>query len=142
VRWLEKIIALGIMLFSGFWAFQGMFKYGLWVDNGPGGGFLPVTIGLITFILAAVGLFKESKPTVKIEKKNFLPVLGAFVMILAVQIFGMIISSGLFIIAWLLVIEKFKIKKASILGISTTAVIYFVFKFFLNIPFPQGLIGI
>lgn len=130
------------MIFSGYWVIQGFFNYGFWMESGPAGGFLPVTIGSMTFILASIGLFKDTYPTKNINKKNFLPVIGAFIMVFAVQVFGMIVSSGLFIIIWLLFIEKFKLLKASVLGISTIAVIYIVFDIVLKIPFPQGMIGV
>jgi putative tricarboxylic transport membrane protein len=141
-EFMEKVISIAIMVFSGYWVMKGWTTFGFWVDNGPSGGFMPVVFGLITFVLAFYGLIRDNKSKSKVEVKNFIPVLGALLLILSVKVFGMIVSSGLFIIIWLLYVEKFPIKKASIIGFSTTLVIYFVFKFFLKIPFPQGFLGI
>lgn len=140
---MDKLASVLIAIFSGFWAIYGWLKFGIWVEDGPSGGFLPFFIGLMTFILALFGLVsKKSGFPEAITKRNFFPVIGVLVTILLIQIFGMIVSSGLFIIGWLVFLEKYNVKKASVIGVSTTIVIYIVFKFFLQVPFPQGLIGL
>lgn len=139
---LDRIISLSIALFAGFWAYQGWFTYGFWEGNTPGAGFLPFIIGVITALLAIVGFFKNGPPSFKVEKKNFIPVIGALLMIASISVLGMILSVLLFIILWLLFVEKFTIKRASILGVSTTLVIYVIFDTVLKVPFPKGIIGI
>lgn len=136
-----RIISIGILIFSGYWAYQGYFEYGFWDGTAPGAGFLPVTMGLIVFIMTLVGLFKKAKAAHPVSRKNFTPLWGAVVLILAVKIFGMILSTGLFLIIWLYYLEKFTIKKSAIISISTTVIIWFLFRFILNVPFPTGFVG-
>jgi putative tricarboxylic transport membrane protein len=137
-----KVISIGVLIFAGYWAYKGWFDYGFWRDNGPGGGFLPVTMGLIVIVLTLYGLIKDNQPAEPVEKRNFAPLIGSVFMIAAIYIFGMLVSAGLFIIAWLIFVEKYPRKKSIIIGCSTTVIIWFLFRFILNVPFPQGFIGI
>ncbi|KKK36501.1 hypothetical protein WQ57_18985 [Mesobacillus campisalis] len=138
---MDRMISVFIILFGGYWAFKGWTEYGFWIDKTPGSGFLPVIIGIATMLLATLGLLKNNPPVFRIEKKNFVPVIGALLMVASISVFGMIISILLFLVLWLLIVEKFTIKRASILGLSTTLVIYLIFDMVLKVPFPTGIIG-
>lgn len=139
---MDRTISVFIALFGGYWAYKGWIEYGFWVESTPGPGFLPVIIGTATMLLAAVGILKNNPPVFRIEKKNFVPVIGALLMVASISVFGMIISILLFLVLWLLFVEKFTIKRAAILGVSTTLVIYLIFDMVLKVPFPTGVIGI
>ncbi|GCL73480.1 tripartite tricarboxylate transporter TctB family protein [Paenibacillus naphthalenovorans] len=137
-----RIVPAAIALFGVFWAYQGWFHHEIWVDKGPGGGFLPFVIGLLTAVLSLFEVFKNEPSSSKIEKKHVVPVIATLVMIAAFEVFGMILTFGLFVIAWLAFLEKYPMLKAATIGIGTTAVVYFVFKHFLHVPFPTGYLGI
>jgi multisubunit Na+/H+ antiporter MnhB subunit len=137
-----KFIALIIGLMGACWAYKGWFEYGFWVDNSPGGGFLAVIVGSLTVLLCLMELFKNQTPTTKLEKRHVLPVIATIIMLIAINYLGMIISFGLFIIGWLIILEKYTKLRALFIGLSSTVVIYFIFKFFLHVPFPTGYLGI
>lgn len=137
-----RIVPLAIALFGAFWAYQGWFNNEIWVNKGPGGGFLPFVVGILTSVLSLVEIFKNEPSSSKIEKKHVIPVIATLVMIAAFEVFGMILTFGLFVIAWLAFLEKYPVRKAATIGISTTAVVYFIFKYFLQVPFPTGYLGI
>ncbi|MBP1156949.1 MULTISPECIES: tripartite tricarboxylate transporter TctB family protein [unclassified Paenibacillus] len=137
-----RIVPVGIALFGAFWAYQGWFNNEIWVNKGPGGGFLPFVIGMLTVILSLFEIFKNEPSDAKIEKKHVIPVIATLVMIAVFEVFGMILTFGLFVIAWMTFLEKYPIRQAAMIGISTTAVVYFIFKYFLQVPFPTGFLGI
>ncbi|WP_165842259.1 tripartite tricarboxylate transporter TctB family protein [Paenibacillus xerothermodurans] len=141
-----RIVPMVIALIGAYWAYQGWFKYGVWVNKGPGGGFLPFVAGVLTTVLCCVESAKSAKQSgekaAKIQAKQWLPVAATIVMIAVFQVCGMIVTFGLFVIAWLLFFERYPIHRAAFIGVSATAVIYLVFRFFLQVPFPAGYLGI
>ncbi|MGU4854554.1 tripartite tricarboxylate transporter TctB family protein, partial [Escherichia coli] len=69
------------------------------------------------------------------------PVLAVFIVLLGINYLGMMIACCLFIIAWLKFLEQYSLKRASIIGLGTTVAIYLVFKVWLNVPLPTGILG-
>jgi len=137
-----RIVSILIAIAGAYWAITGWTQHGFWVNKGPGGGFLPVIIGTLTLLLSFPDILKGMKSVVKIERVHIYPIIGALLVIAFSNIFGMMITLGLFMIVWLIVLGKYTIPRAAIIGISTTAIVYVVFKLFLHVPFPTGFMGI
>ncbi|MGI6227159.1 MAG: tripartite tricarboxylate transporter TctB family protein, partial [Peptococcales bacterium] len=118
-------------------------KYGLWSGTSPGAGFLPaVSGGLLIFfsiwILTTPVVIKEGA----LQKRAFYPIAAAVLGLGLIPVLGFILSMGLFVFLWLLVLEKFSVIKATAIGVCSTLFIYFVFKVWLTVPFPKGLLNI
>lgn len=137
-----RIIPLIIAVFGAFWAYQGWFEYGIWVNRGPGGGFIPFVIGLLTVLLCIPEIVANKSPVFAIEKKHAIPVIATVIMLAAVKLLGMVITFGLFMAGWLVFLEKYPKLRAAVIGVSTSAVTYFLFKHFLQVPLPTGYLGI
>jgi len=131
------------IIFGIYWLYMGMTKYGFWAGTAPGAGFLPAIVGVMligfsVWILTTPVVYKEGA----LQKKAFYPVLLSIAGLLAVYVIGLILAMGLYIIVWTKFIEKLSIKKSLIVGVCATVFIYVVFKVWLMVPFPTGLLGI
>ena len=122
---MEKTVKLSL-LFIGLYALYSSFKYGIWVNNGPGGGFIALFIGLILIVLCGYSLLKEKSQLFKINelKKSLIPFIGI----------------GIYILAWLVLIEKYKPIKALAIDLTICVFMYAVFSIWLKVPFPNGII--
>lgn len=140
---MNRILPIAIFLFASFWAYKGWFEYGFWENGGPGGGFLAVIAGVLCAVLCLIELVKGEKSAASsVTGKHFIPVIACLILLVLVKVFGMILSFGLFMIAWLVFLEKFTITKAVVAGLCTAGVVYLLFKLFLHVPLPTGYFGI
>jgi len=142
VQYVAPIVAL---LLGVYWVI-GAFDYGLWVRNGPGGGFLPLIGGLLTIVFS-ISLILQKRKKAKDEGEKFswkalLPAGALLAMILLSQVVGMLISMAIYIFAWLKFMEKETLTKSLAISVGTVAIIYAVFFAWLRVPFPKGVLGL
>lgn len=95
-------------------------------------------IGFSIWILQTPVVYKEGA----LQRRAFYPVLATVLALASVSVLGLIISMGLFVFFWLIILEKFSLPKATTIGACSTLFIYVVFKVWLMVPFPKGLLGI
>ncbi len=138
----ERIIAVFLLLVGGVWAFLGLTEYGLWIEDGPGGGFIPVVVGILLMLTAVVVILKNEEIKDSIEIKAFFPVAGVVITILMIKFLGMIIATGLFVFGWLRFMEQRTYVKAGIIGLGVSIFVLGVFSLWLQVPMPTGLFGI
>ena len=140
----DRIILVACMIVGGYFAYQGWFEYGFWVRKGPGGGFLPVAIGLLTIALSLL-VFKQTlaqSDSPAIDKRSLYPVAFTLVALLAIKYLGLLITVFLLVFLWLKILEKLPYWKSGAIGIGTVIFIYVVFQTWLYVPFPTGIFGI
>lgn len=135
-------ISLGLFIMALYCVQQGWFKYDFLEKGIPGSGFIPVIAGILLAIVTLNVFIKNGKQRVALNKSHLYPVIGSLLLLGSIQLLGMIVSIAIFMVAWLIVIEKFSVSRAAIYGLATTSVIYIIFKVSLNVPLPEGLIGI
>lgn len=138
---MEKTVKLSL-LFIGLYALYSSFKYGIWINNGPGGGFIALFIGLILVVLCGYSLLKEKSEVFKINelKKAMTPFIGIGLTLLIIKIFGFFMGIGIYILVWLVLIEKYKVVKALTIDLVICAFMYAIFSIWLKVPFPNGII--
>jgi len=143
---ISSLIGLGLGL---YWVTMGII-YGFWEETGPSSGFTPVVFGLIVTV-SSVALFWQSLRSKK-DKKQIITkreLLGLFKICLAVCIvifcvtrLGTFTSLGLLLVIGIKVISSsYAWLMAICAGAGITVVLYLVFKVWLMVPLPQGLIG-
>lgn len=137
-----RILPICIFLVSIFWVYKGWFQYSFWQNNGPGGGFLVVVVGLLCAVFSLFEIIKADKASEAVTLRNLLPVLAIILLIASTMILGMVLSLGLLMFLWLVVIEKYSIVKATVYGVCTVGFTYVVFNVLFKIPFPTGILGI
>jgi len=115
----------------------------------PGPGFLPFCLALILIALSVALIaksWKREEQSVPFwpERGWVRPLLGVGIFLLYAFLLpplGFILTTFFFLITWMWGIER--IRWATILPISigVTAVLYFIFSYFLEVPLPAGFLS-
>lgn len=120
------------------------FSFGLWVRDGPGGGFLPLVAGVLAIIFGGVILrenIQENLPG-KFNPKVFLPIGALLAIVAASKIIGLILSIAVYLFLWL----KFYEKESWLLTVTVTIlcplICYMIFVVWLKAPLPRGILGL
>jgi len=125
-----------------YWFYMGFFNYGFWAKITPGAGFLPSIVGVMLVGFSIWILFTPVVKKGSLQIRAFYPAFAALLCLISIYILGLMVTITLFVILWLILIEKLTIKKAGIIGACTIVFIHFVFKVWLMVPFPKGFLGI
>lgn len=113
-------------------------------------GLFPKLLSIIIFILNTLYLFNALKKKVKLDKlkeeisikKFYKMLLLSILYIILIKIIGFILSSFIFLIISMKILEVKNNKIVIFISIITTLTIYICFSIFLNVPMPTGLLGI
>lgn len=114
----------------------------------PGSGFLPFGLALCLIALSLALIIKSWKenasPAPFWPQRTWLrPLLGAAIFVfyaLVIQRLGFLLSTFSFLIIWTRLIERVRWRTLIGISIATTAGLYFIFVFFLEVPLPKGLL--
>jgi len=142
---ISSLIGLGLGL---YWIVMGII-YGFWEETGPASGFTPVVFGLIVTV-SSVALFWQSLRSKKdkkqiITKKELLDLfkicLAVCLVIFCIPRLGTFTSLGLLLVIGIKLISSSTWLMATCTGAGITVILYLVFKVWLMVPLPQGLLG-
>ena len=112
----------------------------------PGPGFLPFGLALILILLSLALILENrtkggsSKPFWA-ERTWLRPLLGVIIFILYaffLGYIGFILTTFLFLVIWMWVIERIRWVTILSISVGVTAVLYFIFEYFLEVPLPTG----
>ena len=112
----------------------------------PGPGFLPFGLALILSVFALVLILQnwkkgESAAPFWPERTWFRPLLGVVIFLLyafVLGILGFIPTTFLFLVVWMWAIERIRWITILTISIAVTAVLFFIFEYFLEVPLPAG----
>lgn len=139
--WLNVGVSLALCLAGLVFAGFGLFRYGVWLNNGPGPGFFPFLAGLLTAIPAAVTVFgKVGADAERPQLRSMLPAIGIIAAVLLVPVLGMVEALSIFILLWIRFVEKRSWRDALIASISGFVVTHLIFSVWLSVLFPESLI--
>ena len=122
----------------------GTTKYGLWKGITIAGGFVPTVVGGLVLILSILMIISKSKRNEKadpFEKKALIPVAAMVVILLCNLLVGLLPACMVVSFLWLRFIEKYSWKSSILSTAFLWIFIYLVFRLWLNVPFPTGLLG-
>ncbi|WP_413375480.1 tripartite tricarboxylate transporter TctB family protein [Alkalihalobacillus sp. 1P02AB] len=139
---MTRLLSGCLFIFGIMAVFLGLYRYDFWTASTPGSGFIPTIGGAILTLCSLIIFMKNTKQKSNLNKRHIYPVIGILIMMGLIQVIGMILSIAIFTAIWLRIVERYPMTRASIYSLTTTGVIYVVFKISLNVPLPQGLIGI
>lgn len=142
---LELIVTCCCMLMGIYWAVTGLLRLQFWSESGgPGGGFIPLVVGSFVTVMALYSIIKGIKKKKKTEVKlsYFTPAAAVLLTILLTYVVGMIAAALIFILLWLTLIEKMKLPRAFCLSALFIAAVWFVFSWWLKVPFPTGIFSV
>ena len=114
----------------------------------PGPGFLPFGLALCLIALSLALIIKSwegnTSPTPFWPQRTWLrPLLGIAIFVfyaLVIQRLGFSLSTLSFLIIWTRLIERVRWRTLIAISITTTAGLYFIFVFFLEVPLPKGFL--
>lgn len=114
----------------------------------PGPGFLPFGLALCLIALSLALIFKNWKGNTSStpfwpQRAWLRPLLGVTIFVfyaLVIQWLGFLLSTLLFLIIWMRLIERVRWRTLIGISIGTTAGLYFIFIFFLEVPVPMGFL--
>ena len=136
------LLIIGVMTAWGSTSLSmGKFKH-------PGPGFLPFGLGICLIILSLILIFKswkkEISPTPLWFQRAWLrPLLGVAILIfyaIVIEQLGFILTTFIFLLIWMALIERLKWKTILSISVGTTIVLYLIFAFFLEVPLPKGFL--
>jgi len=134
------LLFIGVMgAFSSTQLSMGIFKH-------PGPGFFPFGLAVILAFLALVLIFqsrrKEGVPVPFWPERAWLrPLLGAAIFLLyafSLGYLGFILTTFLFLVVWMWGVERIRWPTITAISVGVTAVLYFIFEYFLEVPLPTG----
>jgi putative tricarboxylic transport membrane protein len=114
----------------------------------PGPGFLPFGLAIVLIILSLILIFSKRKKgaasTPFWPHRTWLrPLLGVAILIffaLVVERAGFLITTFIFLVIWMGVIERIRWLTIISISIGTTAALYLIFALFLDVPLPMGFL--
>jgi len=118
-----------------------------WTSDGPGAGYFPFYIGLIT-IIASVGIFyqavfSKSRDTGtfvnRVQAVRVLSVLlPATLYVLVVVFLGLYVASAIYIAGFMIVLGKYPPVKSVVLSVIIIAVFFVMFEVWFKVPLYKG----
>ena len=150
MRRADRVGAVLLLLFGVWFAAVALRNYTYWSTTGPGSGFFPFWLGLAMAMLAALLLVRAVRATEPGEDwvphgrgaVRFLGVLGgSVVFVILMPWLGMAVSTVLFLIGILKVLEGHSWPVAVSIALATAAANWAVFAWWLRVPFPTGVLG-
>ncbi len=141
-----RIVALVLLVFgAGFLLAARRYAFGS--PNAPGPGFLPMILGVAFALLALILLVRPGRP----PEQALPPDRAATVRIVATLAFlaaaivvldrlGFLVTATLLMLGLLLVLDRRPVRDLLLAPISTVAV-YVVFKVWLHVPLPAGVLS-
>ena len=115
---------------------------------GLGPAFLPFWTGIV---LAVCGLWLCARLTPDAEvswpaSRGFARAASGFILLLlyalALQPLGYLISTAVFLVIAILLLEPVRPTRALVVGIASAAILFLIFRVWLRIPLPGGVLGL
>ena len=113
----------------------------------PGPGFLPFGLAICLIFLSLALIFKSRKRNVSTSfwpQRTWLrPLLGVAILVffaLVVGWVGFLITTFIFLMIWMGVIERVRWRTIISVSVGTTAALYLIFALLLDVPLPIGFL--
>ena len=122
----------------------GILRYGLWKGISISGGFMPLLCGglvALFSVLMLISKIKKGEKAEKLDAKAFLPVGAMVAILLCNYLVGLLGACIVVAFLWLKFIEKYSVGKSLLVSVIMFAAVYGIFRLWLNVPFPEGLLG-
>lgn len=150
MRRADQVGGLVLLVFAVGFSATAARQYPYWGANGPGSGFLPFWLGVAMAVLAVL-LFAGATRS-RVAGDPWLPrghglvrlavVLFATALFIALlKVVGMVLGGALFLTALLRFVERYPWRVTLGVAAGTAVLNYLVFTYWLQVPFPVGVLG-
>jgi hypothetical protein len=151
VRSADRVTGAVLLVLALAFSVAALRNHTYWGENGPGPAFLPFWLGLVMALLATLLLVGALRS--RDAGQAWLPrgdglrrlalVIGASVaFVVLLPLLGMALSTALFIVALMRLLERHRWMLSLAVAIGITALNYLVFTYWLKVPFPVGVFGV
>ena len=138
----EVLLALFFAVLGILWIVAAL-RMPLWEGFVPQSGFMPLWYGAILAALAgAILLFNREKKAEEPVGKALVVVALLAAAIVALELAGFAPALFVLLLVLFTAVEKLPLGRSALVAAATTAVLYLVFKTWLGVKLPAGLIGI
>jgi hypothetical protein len=138
----EVVLALFFAVLGLLWVAAAL-RMPLWEGFVPQSGFMPLWFGAILAALAgAILLFNREKKAEEPVGKPLVVIALIAAAIVAIDLLGYVAAVFLLLFVLLRVVERLPLGRSALVAGATTAVLYFLFKTWLGVKLPAGLLGI
>lgn len=145
---IEAIVA-GLVLIAGLVVIFGSRKLGAgWTSDGPGPGYFPFYIGLITAISGAGVLYqallgKNRNTEIFVDGEQFRRVISvlipAAVYVLAIQVIGIYVASTIYIALFMIILGKYSAVRSVIVAVAVSVLFFCLFEVWFKVPLFKGM---
>jgi hypothetical protein len=145
---IEAIVA-GLVLIAGLVVIFGSRKLGAgWTSDGPGPGYFPFYIGLITAISGAGVLYqallcKNRNTEIFVDGEQFRRVISvlipAAVYVLAIQVIGIYVASTIYIALFMIILGKYSPLRSVIVAVAVSVLFFVLFEVWFKVPLFKGM---
>ncbi|MEO8058450.1 MAG: tripartite tricarboxylate transporter TctB family protein [Burkholderiales bacterium] len=118
-----------------------------WTSDGPGSGYFPFIIGVIT-VVASLGMMYEALLGKKKNTEVFVDAeqlrrvasvfLPALVYVFAVVFLGLYVASAVYIALFMVILGKYSWFKSVIIGLAVNTLFFFMFEVWFKVPLFKG----
>jgi putative tricarboxylic transport membrane protein len=147
-RTMEIIVAASLLLFGAVIA-GASFKLGArWADDGPQAGYFPFYIGVIivfSSVLTLMQAIRDRTPKADgafVERGQLRQILAvllpALVYVLAIQWFGIYLSSAVYIAVFMVWLGKYAWWKSALLGLAVSVSLFMMFEKWFQVALHKG----
>lgn len=145
-----NLVLLGVGL---YWCITAVTTMPLWQGISMAGGLLPAVASGVMVLLLIFELLDILKKN-KINKEYFvnsfkevnwqdmIPVAVGLGILVGMKLIGMLLTLTLMLFCWLKFLSGYSVKKSAVVTICVMLFLYGVFKLWLKLPLPQGLLGL
>ena len=136
------ILVFGIVLTVAAWRLGAR-----WTSDGPGAGYFPFYIGLIT-IVASLGIFWQAVFSTKRDTGPFVDreqagrvwsvLWPAAVYVLVAMFLGLYVASAIYIAVFMIVLGNYPRLKSILLSVVIVAVFFLMFEVWFKVPLYKG----
>ena len=143
----DAIVATLIFIFGVVLTIEAWRLGARWTSDGPGAGYFPFYIGLIT-IVASLGIFyqsvfsksRDTGPFVnRVQAVRVLSVLlPATLYVLVVVFLGLYVASAIYIAGFMIFLGKYPPVKSVVLSVIIAAVFFVMFEVWFKVPLYKG----
>lgn len=78
----------------------------------------------------------------EVDWRSLIPLVIGLLVLIGIQLVGMLISLTVMLFCWLKFLSGYSLKKSFLITICVMAVLYGIFKLWLVVPLPKGLLDL
>ena len=147
----EAVIAAILLLLGVVVAISSWGLGASWTTDGPGSGYFPFYIGVVICISGAGTLLqalfgKQKNKEVFVDSEQLTRVMQvlipAAIYVGAIQVFGIYVSSAVYIALFMIFLGKFSPLKAIIAAVAVNTVFFCMFEVWFKVPLYKGKIDL